>query len=130
MNAPAPILRGSRQHDLFALTAESLVYDAVEMTLMSLAEHGPKHEHWAMAWSGGKDSAATLTLIVHLIEAHRLGRPRVDLLNAEVEARIRELIAAGTWPQKWTGDEPVADVPLDAVFVDGSVQPLLIGAEA
>lgn len=61
-------------------------------------------------------------------EADRLGRPRVDLLNAEEEARIRELIAAGTWPQKWTGDEPTADVLLDAVFSDGSVQPLLIGA--
>lgn len=50
MNAAAPILRGSRQHDLFALTAERLVYDdAVEMTQMSLAEHEPKHEHWAIA---------------------------------------------------------------------------------
>jgi len=63
------------------------------------------------------------------VEADRLGRPHVDLLNAEEEARIRELIEAGTWPQKWTGDEPTADMPLDAVFSDGSVQPLLIGAE-
>lgn len=54
------------------------------------------------------------------------GRPRLDLLNAEEEARIRELIAAGTWPQGWDGDEPTADTPLDAVFPDGSVQPLLI----
>ncbi|MBX9934427.1 MAG: phosphoadenosine phosphosulfate reductase family protein [Methylobacterium sp.] len=60
--------------------------------------------------------------------ADRLGRPRVDILNAEEEGRIRELIAAGTWPQRWSGDEPVADVPLDAVFSDGTVQPLLIGA--
>lgn len=50
---------------------------------------------------------------------------RVDLINAEEEARIRDLIAAGTWPQGWTGDEPVADVPLDAVYADGSTQPLL-----
>jgi DNA sulfur modification protein DndC len=27
MTVRAPILRGSRQHDLFALTAERLVYD-------------------------------------------------------------------------------------------------------
>ena len=61
-------------------------------------------------------------------DAARLGRPGVDILNAEEEARIRELIAARTWPDGWDGDEPTADTPLDAVFRDGSVQPLLIGA--
>lgn len=53
------------------------------------------------------------------------GRPPVDMLNAEEEARIRELIAAGTWPDGWVGDEPVGDELLDKVFADGSVQPLL-----
>jgi DNA sulfur modification protein DndC len=42
-------------------------------------------------------------------EADRLGRPRVDLVSGEEEARIRELVAARTWPRKWTGDEPGAD---------------------
>lgn len=60
--------------------------------------------------------------------AVRLGRPFVDILNDEEVARIRELIAAGTWPQRWSGDEPTADTPIDAVFSDGTVQPLLIGA--
>ncbi|GEP00558.1 phosphoadenosine phosphosulfate reductase domain-containing protein [Methylobacterium haplocladii] len=63
-------------------------------------------------------------------EAARLDRPVVDLLNGEEEARIRELIDLGTWPQRWTGDEPVADLPMDAIFPDGTVQPLLIGASA
>ncbi|MDO9016634.1 MAG: phosphoadenosine phosphosulfate reductase [Deltaproteobacteria bacterium] len=40
-------------------------------------------------------------------------RPRVDLLNAEEEARIRELIAAGTWPQRWDGTEPRATEPFE-----------------
>ena len=62
--------------------------------------------------------------------ALRLGRPGVDILDAGEEARIRELIAAGTWPNGWEGDEPTADTPLDAVFRDGSVQPLLFGAAA
>lgn len=53
-------------------------------------------------------------------------RPSIDLLNSEEEARIRELIALGTWPQGWEGTEPLATVPLDAVFQDGSVQPLLV----
>lgn len=58
--------------------------------------------------------------------AANLGRPMVDILNAEEEARIRELIEAGTWPLGWDGDEPTADTPLDTVFADGSVQPLFI----
>lgn len=58
--------------------------------------------------------------------ALRLGRPPVDMINAEEEARIRELIAAETWPNGWDGDEPVATVPMDKVFADGSVQPLLM----
>ncbi|CAO3428784.1 phosphoadenosine phosphosulfate reductase domain-containing protein [Azospirillum argentinense] len=60
------------------------------------------------------------------VEAARLGRPIIDLLNTEEEARIRELIAAETWPNGWEGDEPTGDVPLDMIYGDGSVQPLLV----
>lgn len=59
-------------------------------------------------------------------QAIRLDRPLVDILDAEEEARIRELIAAGTWPNGWEGDEPTADTPMDMIFRDGSVQPLLV----
>lgn len=38
-------------------------------------------------------------------------RPQIDLINTEEESRIRELIAANTWPQRWTGDEPLATEP-------------------
>jgi DNA sulfur modification protein DndC len=58
--------------------------------------------------------------------ARAFGRPELNLLNKEEEARIRELIAAGTWPDGWVGDEPRADTPMDSVFRDGSVQPLLV----
>ncbi len=58
--------------------------------------------------------------------AARLGRPSIDLLNAEEEARIRQLIAAETWPDGWDGGEPTADTPMDTVFADGSVQPLFL----
>ncbi|GLQ09282.1 hypothetical protein GCM10007913_12140 [Devosia yakushimensis] len=57
--------------------------------------------------------------------AAQLGRPAIDIINSEEEMRIRELIAAETWPNGWEGDEPRADVMLDKVFQDGSVQPLL-----
>ena len=55
-----------------------------------------------------------------------LGRPLVDMLDAEEEARIRELVAAKTWPDGWEGNEPTADTPLDMVFRDGSIQPLMV----
>ena len=57
--------------------------------------------------------------------ADRLGRPGMVLIDAQEEARIRELIAAETWPQGWTGGEPNADVWLDQVNNDGSVEPIL-----
>lgn len=41
----------------------------------------------------------------------------VDLINPEEEARIRELWALNTWPDKWTGDEVTGDVPLDAISI-------------
>lgn len=58
-------------------------------------------------------------------EAERLARPRLDLINPQEEARIRELIALGTWPDGWNGDEPSATVWLDRVNQDGSVEPIL-----
>lgn len=45
--------------------------------------------------------------------ATSLSRPQVDILNVEEVAMILELIAANTWPQKWTGEEPTADEPFE-----------------
>jgi DNA sulfur modification protein DndC len=59
--------------------------------------------------------------------AERLGRPGIDLINAEEEARIRALIAARTFPQKWDGDEPRADTMMNTIYADGSIQYLLAG---
>ncbi|OXT88040.1 hypothetical protein CF341_18720 [Pseudomonas aeruginosa] len=39
--------------------------------------------------------------------------------------RQSDIFAAGTWPDGWDGDEPIATTPLDKVFADGAVQPLL-----
>lgn len=71
--------------------------------------------------------AAVLSIQTRInLSAQRIGRPEIDLLNREEENRIRELIAAQTWPQGWDGDEPTADTPMDSIFWDGSVQPLLV----
>lgn len=58
-------------------------------------------------------------------QAEAFNRPLVSLINHEEETRIRELIALKTYPNGWTGDEPVGDELLDEVLPDGSIQPLL-----
>ncbi|MBV8973178.1 MAG: phosphoadenosine phosphosulfate reductase family protein [Sphingomonadaceae bacterium] len=59
------------------------------------------------------------------VAAEALGRPSLDILDADEEARIRELTAARTWPQRWDGSEPSGDTWLDRKHGDGSVEPIL-----
>src|SRR3546814_8297540 len=47
----------------------------MELTVQSLQAYGPSHRHWAVAWSGGKDSTATLTLLVALIRGGDVPAP-------------------------------------------------------
>ncbi|OQB77824.1 MAG: hypothetical protein BWX88_05243 [Planctomycetes bacterium ADurb.Bin126] len=47
--------------------------------------------------------------------AQRIGRPTIDLINSEEIARIHELIAANTWPDKWSGDEPFGERPMEEI---------------
>lgn len=54
--------------------------------------------------------------------AARAGKPPYNLIDDEEEARIRELIAARTWPDGWRGDEPRGDEPFDEWHADGSIQ--------
>lgn len=58
--------------------------------------------------------------------ANALKRPCIDLINEEEHNRILALIAANTWPDKWTGDEIRGDALVDQVIADGVVQPLLM----
>ena len=53
------------------------------------------------------------------------GRPEISLINSEELARIEELIAANTYPDKWDGTEPKGDVMFPKILPDGSIQQLL-----
>lgn len=53
-------------------------------------------------------------------------RAGVDLINAEEEAKIRDLIDSKTWPQGWDGTEPLASAPFENVRPDGSVQTAML----
>jgi DNA sulfur modification protein DndC len=60
--------------------------------------------------------------------AHTRNRPHIDLINAEEQARILELIAADTWPDRWTGHEVRGDALIPLVLAEGITQPLLGGS--
>lgn len=59
--------------------------------------------------------------------ASEQGRPEVSLINHEEHGRILELIADNTWPDGWSGEEAIADVPFVQIHRDGSRQPLIFG---
>jgi DNA sulfur modification protein DndC len=61
--------------------------------------------------------------------ARAAGRPEISLINQEEQARIEELIAVGTWPQGWSGEEPIGSLLLPQVMGDGILQPLLMDLE-
>lgn len=51
-------------------------------------------------------------------------RAGVDLINAEEEARIREMWRLNMWPQKWSSEDTNADVMIDAIMLNDHGQPV------
>ncbi len=49
--------------------------DSIDLTRQSLLAYGMDYRHWAIAYSGGKDSTATVATVVHLIETQQIPRP-------------------------------------------------------
>lgn len=49
--------------------------EAIRLTVESLQEYGSRYRHWCIAYSGGKDSSATVTLIAHLIKTNQIPTP-------------------------------------------------------
>lgn len=61
--------------------------------------------------------------------ADQQGRPRIDLINAEEEARIRELIALRTYPNKWSDADLDATELIPQIVGEGITQELLLTLE-
>lgn len=71
------------------------VGDGIRMTLDSLRTYGERHCHWAVAWSGGKDSTTLVTLLVHFLEAGQLPKPkRLTILYADTRMELAPLAVA------------------------------------
>lgn len=66
--------------------------DALDLTAESLIAHGTDYPHWAIAYSGGKDSSATVTAVIHLIESGRVPRPdSLTVLYADTRMELPPL---------------------------------------
>ncbi len=58
----------------------------------SLKHYGSLYKHWAIAFSGGKDSAATVTLVAHLIEEEKIPKPEsLTILYADTRQELPPL---------------------------------------
>lgn len=57
-------------------TVPITVASSIELTIASLKEYGSRHEHWAAAWSWGKDSTTVVTLVTQLINTGQIPAPK------------------------------------------------------
>ncbi len=56
--------------------ARMTLQDAIEYTILSIQAYALDHEHWSIAFSGGKDSSATLAIVLYLIDAGFIPKPK------------------------------------------------------
>ena len=67
------------------------MHDSIELTAQSLLAFG-QHRHWAVAFSGGKDSTTAATVVYHLIESGRVPAPEtLTVLYADTRQEIPPL---------------------------------------
>lgn len=66
--------------------------EAIELTTQSLIAYGRDYDHWAISFSGGKDSSALVTLVVHLIESGKIPEPKtLNILYADTRMELSPL---------------------------------------
>lgn len=66
--------------------------EAIDLTVASLQAYGERYRHWAIAYSGGKDSSAVVTLVADLIEQGRIPAPEsLTVLYADTRMEMPPL---------------------------------------
>lgn len=69
--------------------------EALALTCEALQKHGAKYRHWAIAYSGGKDSSAVVTLVASLIALGMIPAPdTLTVLYADTRMELPPLQAA------------------------------------
>ena len=116
------------------------LYWEVKKPQYRLRKHGEVNKNGMLAKKQGRLGPLTLATREWMLSeilriqdevnaaAVNCGQPTVSLINDEELARIQELIAAKTWPEKWDGTEHRGDEWLPDILPDGSIQQLLFSA--
>lgn len=66
--------------------------DSIRLTIESLRTYGRTHEHWGIAYSGGKDSSATVTIVAHLLAEGAIPKPKsLTVLYADTRMELPPL---------------------------------------
>jgi len=69
--------------------------ESIDLTIQSLVAHGTKYDHWAIAYSGGKDSSLLVTLVCHLIAKRKVAPPKtLTVLYADTRMELAPLHAS------------------------------------
>ncbi len=66
--------------------------DAIDLSIESLAIYGSRYPHWAIAYSGGKDSTATVAFVAWTIKTGRVAAPEtLTVLYADTRMELSPL---------------------------------------
>lgn len=66
--------------------------DSIDLTAQSLMAYGSSYKHWAVAFSGGKDSSTVATVVAYLIESGRVPAPQtLTFLYADTRMELMPL---------------------------------------
>ena len=75
--------------------ARRTLQDSIQSTVESLNAYGKIYEHWAIAWSGGKDSTTAVTVVMHLIDAGSVPAPKsLTIFYADTRLELTPLAAS------------------------------------
>lgn len=66
--------------------------DSIALTVSSLKTYGTGYDHWAIAFSGGKDSSTVLSLVLQLLSEEKVPRPKtITVLYADTRQELPPL---------------------------------------
>lgn len=83
-----------RQLNLFA-EHRATSKQAIAITIDSIKDYAEQYKHWQISFSGGKDSTALVTLILHLIETKEIKTPEsLTVMYADTRLELPPLQAS------------------------------------
>lgn len=72
--------------------SRSTLQEAIDLTAQSLNAYGESHQHWAIAYSGGKDSSALVAVVCYLIKIGAVKAPEsLHVLRSDTRMELPPL---------------------------------------